>query len=243
MSDESFSLDEIRSQLASLGYGGISDARLNQFQSDLSKLLSDRLTDTNSFTESAPSSKPPSDSVIVRDIVSKEIFNFSSFEFLNKNLQATGDESSFFERTDFTEYNDLPQIKAINSPDPNLDQPDLDQPDEATLVDNTDINSETEQPADNFSSSFNRMKRKVLRMQNGRKYVSVESSISFGESMISIEPHDRSETESLCSISTIDSDLRERLKKLKINISKKRSEPIAQSKKVFLLFLKFISTT
>ena len=81
MSDESFSLDEIRSQLASLGYGGISDARLNQFQSDLSKLLSDRLTDTNSFTESAPSSKLPSDSVIVRDIVSKDILIF-----LNPNI-------------------------------------------------------------------------------------------------------------------------------------------------------------
>ena len=86
MSDESFSLDEIRSQLASLGYGGISDARLNQFQSDLSKLLSDRLTDTSSLTESTPSSKPPSDSVIVRDIVSKRFFNFSSFEYLNINL-------------------------------------------------------------------------------------------------------------------------------------------------------------
>ena len=79
MSDESFSLDEIRSQLASLGYAGISDERLNQFQSDLSKLLSDRLTDTNSYTESGVSSRQPTDSIIVREPVSRREPDFLSF--------------------------------------------------------------------------------------------------------------------------------------------------------------------
>jgi len=53
MSDnDSFSLDEIRSQLAELGYDGISDDRLFQFQADLSKLMSAR-SDDESWTASS----------------------------------------------------------------------------------------------------------------------------------------------------------------------------------------------
>ena len=147
-------------------------------------------------------------------------------------FQGTDDGSSFFERTDLTEYNDLPQIMPINPPAPNLDSYSHDQSQDRSNIAENEISTDNDQPTDNFSTSFNRMKRKVLRMENGKKYVSVESSISYGESMISIEGHDRSETESLCSISTIDSDLRDRLKKLKINISKKQTKPIAEPRKV-----------
>ena len=58
MSDESFSLDEIRAQLASLGYTGLSEHRMIQFQSDLSRLMNTCETGDDSF-DATLSSKTP----------------------------------------------------------------------------------------------------------------------------------------------------------------------------------------
>lgn len=104
------------------------------------------------------------------------------------------------ERTDITEYNDLP----------------------AAFKDNEPSDTETDEPPakSNYHVPSNRMKRKILRKQDGQSFVSIESSMSRADSIVSIEPHRDADTESLCSFSTIDSDLRVRLNRLKINIGK-----------------------
>jgi len=52
--ETSFSIDEIRDQLAKLGYSGVGDDRLHQFQKDLSHLMtSSGLDETGDSTETS----------------------------------------------------------------------------------------------------------------------------------------------------------------------------------------------
>ena len=75
MSDaDSFSIDEIRSQLQSLGYDGITNDRLFQFQQDLSKLLSGNTeVEEDSWTGSSHFS---SDNTTKSDYNVKNILNY-----------------------------------------------------------------------------------------------------------------------------------------------------------------------
>jgi hypothetical protein len=69
--------------------------------------------------------------------------------------------------------------------------------------------------------------RKVLRKSNdGESFVSVIESVRPNDSIVSIERDnaDNFDTQSLMSISTIDSELRDRLDRLKINIRNQNDE-------------------
>ena len=102
---------------------------------------------------------------------------------------------------------------------------------ESSLFDQTDVTEYADLPTLRpttqnraVSAPTSKLKRKILRKtDDGTSFVSVESSFSH-DSIVNI--HDRSETESLCSISTIDSDLRQRLNRLKINIGKRNASQI-----------------
>ena len=90
--------------------------------------------------------------------------------------------------------------------------------------------SDVSDPNPSYSyPAFSKMKRKVLRKVDGQSFVSVESSFCGGDSIVSV--HDRFDTDSLCSFSTIDSDLKERLNKLKVNIRNLSNPKITQKVK------------
>ena len=66
----SFSLEEIRKQLETLGYVGVGDDRLHQFQSDLSRLLSnDTTTNSGLGDASYTTTDTTTDNINVLDLV------------------------------------------------------------------------------------------------------------------------------------------------------------------------------
>ena len=74
---------------------------------------------------------------------------------------------------------------------------------------------------------MSKITRKVLRKSNdGESFVSVIESVRPNDSIVSIERNnaDNFDTQSLMSISTIDSELRDRLDRLKINIRNQNDE-------------------
>jgi len=180
----SFSLEEIKAQLAALGYGDVGEDRLEQFHTDISQLMS--VGDNQDYPK-----------------------------MYDYDLQTTGD--SFLDLTDATEYISLPKIR----PKQDGDQSDSD----ASSIVSTSSSS--------ISESFfrrapvSKITRKVLRKSNdGESFVSVIESVRPNDSIVSIERNnaDNFDTQSLMSISTIDSELRDRLDRLKINIRNQNDE-------------------
>ena len=140
--------------------------------------------------------------------------------FNNRNItlaKTTGD--SFLDITDATEYISLPKIH------PNQHR--------AGQQSDSDASSIVSTSSSSISESFfrtapvSKITRKVLRKSNdGESFVSVIESVRPNDSIVSIERDNTNnyDTQSLMSISTIDSELRDRLDRLKINIRRQNSE-------------------
>lgn len=197
--ESSFSIDEIRKQLENLGYKGVGDDRLCQFQHDLSKLMSSDATGDYSSTETA-----------------------NQIKILDLSTEDT-DELTLLERSDMTSYNPLPevtvprQIYIDDTLEKSLDELDGFQLKEP--ISNSDSESvKTEDLLLYSKGSTHRMKRKISKkIEYGDSYVTVtDSSLSLGNSIVSTSSTD-------FEISEMDDELRQRLHRLKININSKET--------------------
>jgi hypothetical protein len=224
--ETSFSIDEIRDQLEKLGYKGVGDDRLYQFQKDLSHLMtsSDRshLMTSSGLDETGDSTE-----------TSNQIKVF--------DLSTEMDESStLLDGSDVTSYNPLPEIHVPRQVVINDSiQKSLDGLDGFLLADppNLPINHFNQSDHDDDTDSVKtedlllyskeskgRMRRKISKKNDfGDSYITVTDESSQSQSGLLNESSTNQSIISTSSIYSdligIDEELKQRLLRLKININ------------------------
>jgi len=220
--DSSFSIDEIRRQLQALGYDHVNDERLHQFQSDLSRLM----TTSNNSGCTTPKNVGAGDA----DYVSKPTMpRFDAFDPYSE----TSTDSSVAEPTDITSYNPLPDVQVPREVyiDDDLERTldNIQKLDFSNIEDDLDnfrlkepqINTDSESVKTedllllSDKSKVKRMKRKISRkIEYGD---GSDSFVTVTESTLSDENRSI-----LSDFSELDSELRDRLNRLKKNLGRER---------------------
>jgi len=200
----SFSLDEIRRQLAALGYENVDQERLEQFQSDLSRLMS---------------RSGGGDSTLNSECELKFALDLSD---------AAIDDSTIQEPSDATSYNPLPNVKVPRQPYiPDDFEKSLDALDGFTLAEPVVKTVYTDDDDDSASiltedlinlPTTRKMQRKVARHAMDGSFVTECTSVMSNHSLVTLTHDDEDEFDTESTMSELDDELKARLDKLKMNL-------------------------